>query len=80
MYEEQEFEMRVLVINWHEAFLPYIAGEADLNNPKQFSWKDFGSVFLSFTDEYAYVPDSAMTILGGNFMAAMLVVSATLAF
>lgn len=33
VYDEEEFEMRVLVINWNKAFLPFIAGEANIDDP-----------------------------------------------
>ena len=32
-YDEEEFEMRVLVINWNKAFLPFIANEANIDDP-----------------------------------------------
>ena len=73
-WEFEEFEMRVLVVNWHHAFLPFFLGEADLGDGKQFSHKDFGTFDLSFEDEFTFIPESAVN----NFMTAMLVVSATI--
>ena len=70
----EEFEMRVLVVNWHHAFLPFLVGEADLNDGKQYAYRDFGSFDLSFEDEYTFIPESAVS----NFATAMLVVSAAL--
>ena len=72
--EFEEFEMRVLAINWRHAFIPFLAGEADINDASQFSPKDFGSFDLSFEEQYTFIPEAAAS----NYMTAMLVVSAML--